>query len=341
MQATQIAPQRSRLFPARLVRLRPGTATARMILKRLAYLAFVLVAVTFLVSAMIELMPGEPAYAILGESATPEQIAALHEQLNLDQPLVQRYVSWLGNAVQGDLGESVRGGVNVWDQIEQRLSVTIELVVGAQILALLFAVGTGVYAAYRPRRLFDNVTGTMASALIAVPNFVLALFLVIAFSVNLKWFPVAGFTPLSENIGENLKSVTLPLLAVAAAPAGIYQRLLRADLSATLREDYIAMAEAKGQSTTRILLRHALRPSLFSLMTLVGVTLAQTIGGSVTVEIIFGLPGIGRLLIDSINLRDVTTIQGIVAFIGVGYVVINTLVDILYGVVDPRVRRAR
>lgn len=306
---------------------------------RFAYLVAILIVVTFLVSAMLELMPGDPAIAIIGEEATPEQIEAVHRRLHLDQPVHQRYVTWISNAATGDLGSAARGGQPVLDLIKRRAPVTLQLVVGAQLVALLYAVPTAIYAAYRPVGVVDNSSRAWSFGMIAVPHFVLALFLILLFSVKLGWFPVAGFTPLREDLGSNLRSMTLPILVVAAAPAGLYQRLLRADMSATLREDYIAMAEAKGQSTARILFRHALRPSMFSLITLMGLTIAQAIGGSVVVEIIFGLPGIGRLLIDSIKQRDVVTLQGVVAVIGVGYVVINGFVDILYGVLDPRVRR--
>ena len=311
----------------------------RYSLGRLAYLLFILLMVTFAVSAMLELMPGEPAYIIIGEQAEPEQIEALNKRLHLDEPVLERYVNWLGNAVTGDLGHSVRGNVPVTDLIRQRLPVTLQLVVGSQLLALTFALTTAIYSAYRPGGLVDQVTSATAFAMISVPHFVLAVFLVLLFSVNLGWLPTAGHVALTENLGDNIRSMILPTISVAAGPAGIYQRLLRSDMTATLREDFIAMAEAKGQSPTRILLRHALRPSMFSLMTLVGLTTAAAIGGSVVVEVIFGLPGLGRLMINSIELRDVVVVQGAVAVIGVGYVALNGLVDILYGVLDPRVRR--
>ena len=312
----------------------------RYVSGRLAYLLFILLAVTFAVSAMLELMPGEPAYAIIGENADPEQIEALHQRLHLDEPVHERYVRWLGDAATGDLGRSVRGNIPVADLIAERLPVTLQLLVGSQLLAVLFALSTAIYSAYRQGGLVDRATSAAAFAMISVPHFVLAVILVVVFSIGLGWLPTAGYVSLTENLGGNLRAMVLPTIAVAAGPAGIYQRLLRSDMAATLREDFIAMAEAKGQSATRILLRHALRPSLFSLMTLVGLTTAAAIGGSVVVEVIFGLPGLGRLMINSIEQRDVVAVQGIVAVIGVGYVVLNGLVDILYGVFDPRVRRA-
>ncbi len=308
-------------------------------LGRITYLVFILFAVTFLVSAMLRLMPGEPAYVIIGETATPAQIKALHEELHLDEPIISNYFRWLGDAVRGDLGTSVRNDTPVLTAIKERAPVTLELVILSQTLALLFAFPAAIYAAYRPGKWFDNATSVASFGMISIPNFVLALVLVLIFAVELKWLPVAAYTPLSEDVGENLKSMILPAVTVAAHSAGIYQRLLRSDMSATLKEDYIAMAEAKGQSPLRILVRHALRPSLFSVLTLMGLTTAQALGGSVVTEVIFGLPGLGRLVLDSIKLHDVVVVQGVVAGIAIGYVVVNGLVDLLYGVIDPRVRR--
>jgi peptide/nickel transport system permease protein len=311
----------------------------RYALGRFTYLLFILLTVTFLVSTMLELMPGEPAYILIGEEADEEQIEALNKRLHLDEPVLERYVGWLGNAVTGDLGRSFSGNISITQLIRERLPVTIQLVIGSQLLALAFAVPSAIYSSYRPGGFVDQVSSAMSFAMISVPHFVLAVLLILIFGVNLGWLPTAGYVPITEDFATNMRSMLMPTIAVAAGPAGIYQRLLRSDMTATLREDYIAMAEAKGQSPTRILLRHALRPSMFSLMTLVGLTTAAAIGGSVVVEVIFGLPGIGRLLIDSITRRDVIVLQGVVAFIGVGYVVLNGFVDILYGVLDPRVRR--
>jgi peptide/nickel transport system permease protein len=311
----------------------------RFALRRVAYLALILLIVTFLVSSMLELMPGDPAYAILGDNATQAQVDALHERLNLDEPVVTRYLSWLQNAVSGDLGRSLRGNTPVTELIAERLPVTLQLVIMSQMFALLFAIPTALVAAYKPRKTVDTASSGVALAMISIPHFVLSLFLVLIFAVKLGWFPVAGFTPIRENPVENLQSMVLPTIAVAAAPAGIYQRLLRGDLSGTLREDYIAMAEAKGQSPSRVLFRHALRPSLFSLLTLIGLTIGGTLGGSVIVELIFGLPGLGRLLVTAIEQRDIVVVQGVVAVAAVGYVVMNGLVDLFYGVADPRVRR--
>jgi peptide/nickel transport system permease protein len=317
------------------------SAMTRLVAKRAGYMVVVLAAVTFLISIMLDLIPGNPAYAIIGESATPQEVAALDKKLNFNAPILARYWDWIDHALHGNLGVSIASGQAVTSLIAKAAPVTLEVVIGSQILALLFAFSTGIVAAYRRNKLFDVVTGSAAFALVSVPPFVICLVLIIVFGVTLKVLPVSGYTAFGADPVANIKCMILPWIAVSAGPAGIYQRLLRKDMTATLSQDFIAMAEAKGESTPRILLRHALRPSLFSVMTLVGLTTAQALGGSVVAETIFALPGIGQLLINSIDQRDFVVVQGIVAMVATAYLLLNCLVDILYGVVDPRIRRAR
>jgi len=195
-------------------------------------------------------------------------------------------------------------------------------------------------AVRRPGGVVDRATESVSMMLISVPQFVLAVVLVLVFALQLSWFDVSGFTRLTDDPAANLKSVVLPVIAIAADPAGVYQRLLRTDLGRTMSEPFIQTARAKGIRPSRVVIRHALRPSLFSLTTVAAMTTARLIGGSLVVESIFALPGIGRLLLDSINHRDYVTLQGVVAFIAVGYVVVNTLTDLFYSALDPRVRTA-
>jgi peptide/nickel transport system permease protein len=309
------------------------------VVRRCAYLAGVLVVVTFLVPAMLELMPGDPAYVILGENADPEQIEALHDRLDLDEPLHQRYATWLGGAVTGDLGESIVTQQSMTEVILERLPVSIELVIGSQLIALIVAVPAAIYSAYRPGGVFDSITSAISFGMISIPSFVLATVLLLVFAAQLGWFPIAGYESFTEDPIANLRSMIMPMIIVAIGPMALYTRLLRGDLQATLQEDFIAMAEAKGLSPSRILFRHALRPSMFSLITLIGLTSAQIIGGSIIVEMVFSLPGLGRQLVTSIGRQDVVAVQAIVAFVAVSYVVINALVDVAYGLLDPRVRR--
>jgi len=312
----------------------------RYLARRVLHLAIIVVVVTFLVSAMLTLLPGDAAVTIAGENATPEQVEAVRQELNLDDSLITRYGAWLSDAVRGDLGTSLTNRQDVLGTIAGRLPVTIELVVLAQLVALTFAFTTTLLAVRRPGGVVDRATESVSMMLISVPQFVLAVVLVLVFALQLSWFDVSGFTRLTDDPAANLKSVVLPVIAIAADPAGVYQRLLRTDLGRTMSEPFIQTARAKGIRPSRVVIRHALRPSLFSLTTVAAMTTARLIGGSLVVESIFALPGIGRLLLDSINHRDYVTLQGVVAFIAVGYVVVNTLTDLFYSALDPRVRTA-
>ena len=226
------------------------------------------------------------------------------------------------------------------DAIWERLPVTIQLMVMAQIMALGFALVVAPLASRRPGRAFDRASTTVSFALLSVPAFIGSLALIYLFAVRLNWLPATGFTHLTDDPVENVKSLILPAMALAIPEAAVYTRLLRTEMIATMREDYILMARANGLPTSRILYRHALRPSSFSLMTYAGITIGALIGGSVIVETIFGLPGLGRLAVDSIGNRDFMTLQGVVAVVTVGFVVINFLVDIAYYLLDPRLRHA-
>jgi peptide/nickel transport system permease protein len=305
--------------------------------QRLGHTAIVLLLVSFFASTLLSLVPGNPAYAIIGDGATPAEVAALDKQLGWGQGLLPQYFTWLGHALTGNLGTSYTAAEPVTSLISQAAPVTIELIILSQIVALAYAFATGIYSAYRPGRIADRLSAAFSFGSISIPVFVLGILLILLFAVKLEWVPVAGFVPLSQSLGGNLRSMVLPALTVAAAPAGIYQRLLRNDVGATLNEDYISMAEAKGLSTARILVRHSVRPSLFSMMTLIGLTMAQALGGSVVIETMFGLPGLGALLINSLQSRDYVTVQGIVLVIALAYVVVNFLLDYLYRLVDPRV----
>jgi peptide/nickel transport system permease protein len=303
-----------------------------------------LVPILFLVSLasffLIDLLPGDPVYAILGENATPETAAALRSELGLDDSLPVRYATWLGDALTGDLGESIRSGRPVMDEILDRLPVTLQLAGMAMGMALVVAIPLGMWSAYRAGRPFDRATSASSFAFISLPPFLIGLLLVFFFALTFSVFPVTGWVPLTEDLGENLRHAFLPALSLALGELAVYTQLLRADMVTTLEEDYVLAARAKGMSTWNILLRQALRPSSFSLITLAGVNLGRLIGGTVIIEQLFGLPGIGRLVIQAIPSQDMPIIQGAVLLLAVAYVLINTLVDVSYAYLDPRVRRA-
>jgi peptide/nickel transport system permease protein len=311
-----------------------------LIARKLAGLIPVLLAVSALTFLLLNLLPGDPAFAILGPSATHDAVIKLHHQLGLDQPLLVRYGHWLAHVLTGNLGRSYLSSQPVLSAIKERLPVTVELVLLSQFVALLFAVPLGILAGRRPNGVLDRVSTGGAFGFLAVPNFVLGVVLVYLFAVRYHLFPATGYTPLTKDPFQNLRSVILPVITLAMAEIAAYLRLLRSDVITTLQEDYIVMAKAKGLPDRRIMLRHALRPSLFSLVTVAGLNFGRLIGGTFIVEIIFQQPGIGLLSIQSIYGRDYVVVQGTVLLIAVAYVLANFVVDVAYGLIDPRVRHA-
>lgn len=310
-------------------------ATARRVARSL----LVVLLVTFLVVALLGLAPGSVAAVILGEAATPEAVAELNAKLGLDQPLFTRYLEWLGHAVQGDLGTSLLTGEPVTEAMIDRLPVTLELALLALVIALVVSIPLAIAAAAHPGSWLDRASNALSSTFLSIPAFVAGPVLVYLFALAIPIFPVTGWSDLDEGIGANLNSALLPAVAIALPEIAAFQRLLRTDLESTLREDFIAAARAKGMSPTYVMLRHALRPSSFSLVTLAALSTGRLIGGTVIVETLFSLPGLGLLVASSITARDVIVVQGVVAFVAVAYVLLNTLVDIGYGYLDPRVRR--
>ncbi len=312
--------------------------------QRLLRLLATLFAVTFLSFFMTSLLPGDPAVAILGEAGVQneELLNQVREDLGLNDPLPVRYVNWLGNAVQGDLGESyINQGQSVSGTIVQRLPVTAQLAFMAIGLAVLFAVPIGVLGAYRQGRWQDSVSSAGVQVALAVPNFITGIFLIWLFAVKLQWLPASNWNRISDKgIVENLRTAILPATALALTQMAIFSRLVRSDMIATLQENYILSARAKGLKDRYVLFRHALRPSSLSLATIVGINFGALLGGTVIIETLFAIPGLGFRLINAISQRDILVIQGITVSVAVGYVLINTIVDLFYTVLDPRIRRS-
>lgn len=311
----------------------------RFIGGKILHLIPVLLLVSLAVMILINLIPGNPAYAILGTQATPSQVRIVDAQLGLNKPLVIRYIDWIGGILHGNFGTSLFTQQPVFQTIISRLPVTLELALLGEIIALVIAIPLGVLTAYKAGSLIDRSSRTVAALLVSAPGFLTGLLLAYIFGVKLAVLPVTGWVPLNQGVGENLRFVLLPAITLALAQIPIFMQLLRADMIATLQEDFVLAARAKGLPTRAILLRHALRPSMFSLLTLSGVSLGTLLGGTVIVESIFSLPGIGSLLIESIFNKDFITVQGIAMFIALAYVFINIVVDIGYGALDPRIRR--
>lgn len=313
----------------------------RLVLRKLPWLIGTLLAVSFFTFLLVSLLPGDPAVMILGAGGvSPEAIAALRLELGLDRPLLLRYADWLGSALSGDLGRSPMTGQAVSDAILSRLPVTIQLGGMAIIIALTLAVPLAMLSAYFAGSRLDRLISGAGFALMSVPSFMMAIFLILIFAVSLNMLPATGWIPFSVSPLDNLRSALLPALSLAMIELALYMRLLRTDLITTLQQDYITLARAKGLPNWLILTRHALRPSSFSLMTVVGLQLGGVISGAIIIEEIFALPGVGRLLYQSILQRDLLMVQGIVLFIATAYVVVNFLVDLCYSLLDPRVRHA-
>src|SRR5580658_1545998 len=306
--------------------------------RRLLYLIPVVLAVTVLTFFIASLLPGDLAVTMLGDQATPEAVAALHKKLGLDLPLWQQYLHWLGGALSGDFGTSQRTGETVLHAAAGRLPVSLELMVIAELGGLLIGVPLAILCAVRAGSELDRVASAAAFGTLSVPPFLLAILLIFLFAVQLNWLPATGYVPLSEDILGNLRAMALPGLTLALLEWPAIMRILRSDMISTLQENYIAMAKAKGLSQRRILLVHALKPSSLTLVTIVGLNIGRLIGGALLVETIFALPGVGRLLVEAIFLRDFIILQGGVVLVAIGFVVVNFAVDLLYAALDPRIR---
>ena len=326
------------------------------IARRLLQLVVVVILSTLFAFALLRLFPGDVADAVL-PYGTAAQKAKFRAENGLDKPFFEQYGTWLGNLAQGDLGKDYQSNTEVSDKVTAALPVSLQLMLYAQLIALVIAIPLGVFTAYKVGTKADRAVNTGAFALLALPSFVLALAL--AYWVGVKWkpdipflgqIPVTGYEPgwlepvfgqSAGDIGKHFATLLLPAISLAAGLIAVYMRLLRSDMIATLQENYITMARAKGLSDKRILWRHALRPSSLTLLTVAGLNFGTLIGGAVAVEVIFGIPGIGTLIYQAINARQIVELQSYIAIIAIGYVLINFTIDSLYVVLDPRIRRAR
>ena len=308
---------------------------------RLLHLVPVLLAVTLLTFLIAALLPGDLAYTMLGEDATPEKLAALRKQMGYDLPLWQRYLQWLGDVALGDLGRSFRTGETVLGAILDRLPVSLELMVLAQIFGFALAIPLAILCAVRSGSTLDRVCTGIAFAKLSLPSYMVAILLIYIFAVELNWLPATGYVPFAEDPLGNLRCMLLPALTLGFGEWPVLMRILRSDMIGTLQEDFIAMARAKGLRRARILFLHALKPSSLTLVTVAGIQIGRLIGGAVIVELIFALPGIGRLTVTAIYARDFIMMQGVVLFVAAGFVIVNFIVDMLYAVLDPRIRHGR
>ncbi|KQT25528.1 MULTISPECIES: ABC transporter permease [Bradyrhizobium] len=308
------------------------------VVRRLLAMLPVLLAVSLLTFLIASLLPGDLALVILGDQATPENVAALRRDMGLDQPLWWRYLSWLGQVMQGDLGRSFRTGQTVLQAVAERIPVSLQLMLMAEFIGLLIGVPLAIVCAARAGGAFDRFMTGGAFAMLSMPSFLTAILLIYLFAVELRWLPATGYVPFTEAPLANLRFFVLPALTLALAEWPGIMRVLRSDMIATLQEDYIALAKAKGLKPARILFVHALKPSSLTLVTVTGINIGRLLGGTLIVESIFALPGIGRLLVGAIYTRDLVILQGVVLLVACGFVIVNFIVDMLYAVLDPRIR---
>jgi ABC-type dipeptide/oligopeptide/nickel transport system permease component len=298
--------------------------------RRLLLTVPVLLGVATLVFALIHFVPGDPARAILGEVASDADVADLRRQLGLDRPLVVQYGAFLGSLAQADLGTSLRTGAPVLREIAERLPATFELAAAAILIALVFAIPLGIAAAVWRGTSVDHAAMTLSLAGVAMPNFWLGPLLAIVFAVELGWLPVSG--------RGGLEHLVLPAISLGAALAAVLARMARATLADQLEEQYVLAARARGVSYARAVLVHAFRNSLIPIVTLAGLQIGAVLTGAVITETIFAWPGVGRLLVQSIGFRDYPMVQGCILLIAVTYVAVNLAVDLMYAVLDPRIR---
>jgi peptide/nickel transport system permease protein len=308
------------------------------ILRRLVMLVPVLIVVGVVVFGLVHLTPGDPAAVILGDRATPEDIARLRDQLGLNDPLPVQFVRWFSNVLRLDFGESIFLGEPVTQALLDRVQPTVLLTLYALSIQVLIGIPAGVLAAVRYNSPLDRALTVMAISGSAIPTFFLGILLILIFSVRLCWLPSGGYVPFGEDPAAHFRGMLLPAFALGFSAAGLLARLVRSSMLDVLREDYVRTAFAKGLPEQLVIVRHALRNALIPALTVIGISIGALLGGAVVTETVFTIPGMGRLVVQSIARRDYPVIQGAIIAIAMTYVLVNLVVDVLYVYIDPRVR---
>ena len=308
------------------------------LLKRLITLVATLVATSVVVFLVLEVLPGNAAQVLMGPDASPDAVAALSAKLGLDQPASTRYLHWVGGLLRGDLGLSYAYGTPVGELVLERLALTVPLAVMAMALTVALALATGVYAAARHNRAGDVGIMGLSQIGIAIPNFWFAILLILLFSVHLQWFSAGGFPGWSDGLLPGLRALLLPAVSLAVVQAAILARITRSAVLEVLREDFVRTARAKGASPRRVLWGHVLRNALIPVITVMGLQFAELLAGTIVVESVFYLPGLGRLIFQSIANRDLIVVRNCVMLLAAMVVIVNFVVDVLYAVIDPRVK---
>ncbi|MGG5217325.1 MULTISPECIES: ABC transporter permease [Rahnella] len=310
-----------------------------LVVKRLISAIPTLFLVTLMVFSLQKLLPGDPITAMAGEERDPAVIAQLREQYHLNDPIPSQYFHWVGNALRGDFGTSLRTQEPVLQLIASKLPVTLELSLLAMIVALIIGITMGVLAAVNKGTWIDNGTNFLALSGISIPHFWLGVLLIMLFSVKLHWLPASGYVPFSEDPLQNLKTMLLPAAVLGTGLSATLMRHTRAAMIAVLKTDYIRTARAKGLLPKMVIMKHALRNALVPIITLTTLLFGELLGGAVLSEQVFTIPGFGKMIVDSVFNRDYAVVQGVVMVVAVGFLLMNLLADVLYVLVNPRMRR--
>ena len=314
---------------------------ASYIAKRLVAAIPVLFGLTLIVFLIMAMIPGDPATAILGNFATPENVARLNAQLGLDKPLPQQYLIWLGNLLQGDLGRSFALNRPVLDEVVERFSATLILAGAALLLCSIFGLLAGIVSAVRQFGWTDRIVTFFVLVGISTPSFFLGLLLILGFAVTLRWFPASGMYAIygGGDLPDLLYHLIMPAFTLAAVATGVIARLTRTAMLEVLRQDYVRTARAKGLSERRVIYRHALKSALVSVIPVIGIQAGFVLGGAVYIETVFQWPGIGAMLVNAISTRDILLVQGGVLVVAASYVLFNLAADVVQSLLDPRLRR--
>lgn len=307
------------------------------IAQRLVFAALVILGVTFAVFIIIQLVPGDPARVILGVTATEENVAALREKLGLNEPFLQQYISWLGDAVQGDLGDSLITGQAVAPQIMDRLPATIQLSVMALLIGMMIAFPLGILSAIYRGSIIDTIASVVSQIGVSIPDFWLGILLVLLFSLNLSWLPPSGYDPISEGVGAWMEHLILPAVTAGVISGSIQTRFIRSAMLEVLNANYVRTARAKGLPERTVISRHALRNAMINIVTIIGLQITALFSAIVAVEIVFAWPGLGRLALESVLDRDYPLVQGTVLTFAIMVTLVNLFIDLLYFLLDPRV----
>jgi peptide/nickel transport system permease protein len=299
-----------------------------------------LILVSLFVFTLQKLLPGDPVLAMAGEERDPAVMEYLRDKYRLNDPVPLQYIHWVGNVLQGDFGTSLRTEQPVTTLLASKLPVTIELALLALIIALLIGIPTGVISAVRKGTAVDYGANVVALSGISIPHFWLGILLIMIFAVKLQWLPASGFVPLAEDIGQNLKTLVLPAFVLGAGLSGVLMRHTRSAMLEVLRADYVRTARAKGLFPRTVILKHALRNALMPIVTLTTLLFGELLGGAVLTEQVFSIPGFGKMIVDAVFNRDYAVVQGVVLCVAIGFLLLNLLADVLYRMINPRLRTA-